>query len=140
MVTSMNRSPKLKLNRWDALVAAVVLALSLALGAAFWTPTAARSGGLTVVVSVDGVEVDRAALPDYSRGSPHVYEGGGYAVTVQAHDGVVDVTESTCPNHDCQRTPPIKRAGQSIVCLPARVVVALENAYGSDAGFDAIAG
>ena len=37
------------------------------------------------------------------------------------------VTDSDCPTQDCVHTGVITRAGQSIVCLPAQVVVHLEG-------------
>ena len=57
----MNRSPKLKPARWDALVVLAVLALAglLAARPLFAAKTA---GELTVSVSVDGETVERCAL------------------------------------------------------------------------------
>lgn len=43
------------------------------------------------------------------------------------------MTDSGCPTQDCVHTGAISRAGQSIVCLPAQVVVHLEGASGTDA-------
>ena len=48
-------------------------------------------------------------------------------------DGTVNVVDSDCPGHDCQHTPPISRAGQSIVCLPAQIVISLEGVEAADA-------
>ena len=47
------------------------------------------------------------------------------------------VSESDCPNQDCVHSGAISRAGQSVVCLPARVAVTLE---GAAADYDLIAG
>lgn len=134
----MNKYPELKPTRYDALVALAVLLLALALGARWWLPSAAQGDTLTVVVSIDGAETERVPLSDYAARAPHTYESRGYALTVAVADDAVSVTESTCPNQDCRNTPAIRRAGQSIVCLPARVVVALEG--GTDPGYDLIAG
>ena len=38
------------------------------------------------------------------------------------------VEQSDCPSQDCVHTGTITRAGQSIVCLPAQIVVHLEGA------------
>ena len=56
---------------------------------------------------------------------------------MEAADGAVYVTSSDCPNQDCVHSGAISRAGQSIVCLPARVAVTLE---GSASDYDLIAG
>ena len=50
----------------------------------------------------------------------------------------VSVERSDCPTQDCVHTGHISRSGQSIVCLPARVVIQLEG--GTDSGVDAVIG
>lgn len=129
----MRRSPELRPTKYDALVALAVLLLAFALGARYW-PARADAGTLTVVVTANGAALDRFTLGDAER----VYTSGGYTLRVAATAEGVCVAESDCPTHDCVRTGTISRAGQSIVCLPARVVVALEGAGGG--GYDAVAG
>ena len=58
-------------------------------------------------------------------------------LTVAVENGAVRVSESDCPNQDCVHSGAISRAGQSIVCLPARVAVTLE---GAASDYDLIAG
>lgn len=128
----MKRCPELKPNRFDALVVAAVVLLAAALGVRpFLT---AQETALEVVVSIDGQEVARAAFADYDGG---VYESRGYTLRVAAADGRLTVEESDCPNQDCVHTGAIARAGQSIVCLPARFAVTLQGAAD---GYDLIAG
>ena len=129
----MKRFPELKPTKWDALVVLAVLLLALGLAARPFL--AARTADtLTVVVSIDGETVERVPLERYEGGS---YESRGYTVRVAAEGGAVRVAESDCPNQDCVHTGAISRAGQSIVCLPARVAVTLE---GASAGYDVIVG
>ena len=113
----MKRSPKLKPTRWDALVVLAVLLLAL-----------------TVSIAIDGETVERCALSNYEGGT---YESRGYTLTVAVENGAVRVSESDCPNQDCVHSGAISRAGQSIVCLPARVAVTLE---GAASDYDLIAG
>ncbi len=47
----------------------------------------------------------------------------GIRLTVCVKDGEIFVSDSTCRDGICRGTHPISRAGQSIVCLPAGVVV-----------------
>ena len=132
----MKNFPRLSPSKYDLLVVAAVLALAVCLGVRFWGDQgAAQNGGLSVVVSIDGKEVERARLLDYS--GQHVYTGGGYTLTVDSADGWVDVTASDCPTQDCKHSGAISRAGQSIVCLPARIVITL---VGTTADYDAIVG
>lgn len=132
----MKRYPELKPTRWDALVVAAVVLLALALGARPFLQ-ARQDGALTVVVSIDGREVERAALDTYCASGAHSYESRGYTLTVAGADGRIRVTESDCPNQDCVHTGAISRAGQSIVCLPGRIAVTLEGAADD---YDLIAG
>ena len=127
----MRRSPELKPTKYDALVVLAVLLLAFALGARYWLPRA-DAGTLTVVVTADGAAIDRFALG----GAERVYTNGGYTLRVVATAEGVRVMESDCPGHDCVRTGTVSRAPQSIVCLPARIVVALEGA----GAYDAVAG
>ena len=129
----MKRFPELKPTKWDALVVLAVLLLALGLAARPFL-AARTADALTVVVSIDGETVERMPLERYEGGS---YESRGYTVRVAAEGGAVRVAESDCPNQDCVHTGAISRAGQSIVCLPARVAVTLE---GASAGYDVIVG
>lgn len=108
-------------NRYDALVALVVLASALAL---LWQQgRGAAAQELTLTVASDGEVVMSAPLASLE--GEHRYESGGYTLTVSVEEGGVRVTQSDCPNGDCVRSGRISRAGQSIVCLPARLSVTL---------------
>ena len=121
---SMRRYPELRPNGWDALVILAVVLLAAACALTSW-----RQGGeaerLTAVVSVDGAEMERIALD--GSGGERVYSGNGYTLTVAFGNGGVKVLEADCPTQDCVHTGTITRNGQSIVCLPGRIIVRLEG-------------
>ena len=114
---------ELKFNRFDALVALIIALLAVVAALWFYLPRS-QSGQLTVVISVAGEETRRVPLSDFTETS---VTGGGYTLRVSTRDGGVAVTDSDCPTQDCVHTGVITRAGQSIVCLPAQVVVHLEG-------------
>ncbi len=58
-------------------------------------------------------------------------------LTVRVQDAAVFVAQSTCRDGICHNTPPISRAGQSIVCAPAGVVVRIT---GKGAVVDGVSG
>ena len=140
----MRRSPKLRPTLWDGLV--VLLTLALAVGSA-WVIWGGQedTGDVTVVVSVDGVEVERCPLANFPDTGVS-YSGGGYTLKVALAEDLypdapgVTVTESDCPTQDCVHTGIITRSGQSIVCLPARIIVALEGTTVSGDGPDLVIG
>lgn len=122
MTTNSSR-PELKFNRYDAVVAVVVALLAVAAALWFCLPRA-QTGDLTVVISVGGQETQRTGLKDFA---PTTLSHNGYTLTVAADGDSVWIASSDCPTQDCVHTGHIRRGGQSIVCLPAQVVVHLEG-------------
>lgn len=121
--------PELKFNRFDALAALIVALLAVASALWFYLPRQ-QSGDLTVVISVSGAEQSRTPLADFTEAT---VTSRGYTLHITAENGGVAVTDSNCPTQDCVHTGRITRTGQSIVCLPAQVVVHLEGASSPDA-------
>ena len=137
MGTPMRRSPELRTGLWDGAVVLAVVLLAAACALALW----GRGGGsaLTAVISVDGTETERialAGLPETER----VVESRGYTLHIHLTETAVWVESSDCPTQDCVRTGHISRGGQSIVCLPARVIVSLEGGEPAESGVDAVIG
>ncbi len=77
--------------------------------------------GRTIEVSVDGAVV--ATLP-LDADTTYTIDGvnGGHNTLIIA-DGKATITEATCPDGVCVRHRAIDKAGQSIICLPNKVVV-----------------
>lgn len=128
MTTNASR-PELKFNRYDAVMAAIVALLAVAVALWFYLPKA-QSGELTVVISVGGEETERVKLSSFTETT---VTHNGYTLHITADGDGVRVTDSDCPTQDCVHTGTITRAGQSIVCLPAQVVVHLEGAASAGA-------
>ena len=63
---------------------------------------------------------ERIELPD-----------GSYNILVISN-GKAEVTEASCPDGICSSHRPISMKGQTIVCLPNKVVVEIENGEESD--------
>jgi hypothetical protein len=126
---------------WDGLTAAVIVVLAILCAVLVW---GGGSGGkLTAVVSIDGQTVEEVDLSSGQEES-RSYTGQGYTLHVTFCPGGepgVQVTEADCPTQDCVHTGRISRSGQSIVCLPGRIVIELQGSGGSeDGGVDAVLG
>ena len=128
MTTNSSR-PELKFNRYDAVVAVIVALLAIAAALWFYLPKT-QTDNLTVVISVGGEESRHVKLKDFT---DTALSHNGYTLTVAADGDSVWVSDSDCPTQDCVHTGHIRRAGQSIVCLPAQVVIHLEGAASADA-------
>ena len=133
----MKRSPELKPNLWDILVVLAVVALAAASALTVWPGR--DSGSLTAVVTADGEELDRFAPADLAAG-PRTYTHNGYTLPVTAEDGGLRVSEADCPTQDCVHTGAISRSGQSIVCLPARIIIQLTGGQADPGGVDVVIG
>lgn len=133
----MKRSPELKPNLWDILVVLAVVALAAASALTVWPGR--DSGSLTAVVTADGEELDRFAPADLAAG-PRTYTHNGYTLTVTAEDGGLRVSEADCPTQDCVHTGAISRSGQSIVCLPARIIIQLTGGQADPGSVDVVIG
>ena len=148
----MKPSPKLRPTAWDALVVLCVAALAVGLAVFQWR--GGTSEALTAAVSVDGTEVDRFSPGDLLE-HPRTYTNNGYTLTVALGIDYEDparnalpssgksglrVAASDCPTQDCVHTGIIARSGQSIVCLPARIILRLEGGTAAPDGVDAVLG
>ena len=129
MTTNSSR-PELRFNRYDAIVAVIVTLLAVFAALWFYLPKTGGGDDLTVVISVAGQETEREKLSGFA-GTVVSHEG--YMLTVSTDGESVWVSDSDCPTQDCVHTGHIRRSGQSIVCLPAQVVIHLEGAASADA-------
>ena len=125
----MRSSPELRPNRWDALV---VLAVVLLAAGCAWAVWSQGTGGdtLTAVIQTDSGQ-ERLALG--SGETEWLVESNGYTLRLC-------LTEADCPTQDCVHTGHISRSGQSIVCLPAQVIITLEGGQPADTGVDVVVG
>ena len=139
---STNSSPpELKWNRFDALVVLAVVLLAVAAALLFYLPRSQSGAQLTLVITVGGQEQSRTPVTQLPDGPIRIEGRGGYTLTLSpsysdlpfSPEWSVRVSDSDCPGQDCVHTGAISRAGQSIVCLPAQVVVHLEGASAPDA-------
>lgn len=59
------------------------------------------------------------------------------AVAIEHGNGRVRIASSPCPNHLCMRQGGASRLREQLVCVPSRLVVAIDGA-GSEDGLDAV--
>lgn len=117
----------MKPKKWELILVAV-----LVLGLALWALWP-RGAGNTVTVTVNGDLAGEYALNRDLRQSVQGY--GGFSLTLVISDGAAHVEDSACPDLICQHHAPVSKAGEQIVCLPARIVI---NVSGEEAEIDAI--
>ena len=122
-----------RFSRGDLKLIAALLLVGLAV-IAFLTFN--RQDGRQVVIRVDGQTIARLSLAQDAQ-YPVEIEGTVTNVLV-VHDGAVRMEEADCPDHLCIHRGAIRYVGDSIICLPNRVVAEIS---GEDAlHLDAVAG
>lgn len=109
-------------RRNDVIFIIVLMVVVIALGAGMYF---LRGGGDTVVVTVDGDSYGTYPLA-VNTSVDIATEGGHNRLVIQ--DGKAYMEYADCPDGICAAHRPISRQGESIVCLPHKVVVTVVTA------------
>ena len=83
-------------------------------------------------MTVDGVEYGRYPLSEDHTETIRFEDGSYNRFAIQ--DGYVSMPEASCPDQICVHHSRISRNKETIVCLPDKVVITIEN--GEDSGID----
>ncbi len=111
------------------LAVGVVIALVLFLG---------QHKGATVKVSVDGDIIKTFPLDTDTTYEIQGVNGGTNLLVIE--DKKAYIEEASCPDGLCINMGKIDSAGQSIVCLPNKVVVSIEGEEGQEPLIDKVVG
>lgn len=93
-----------------------------------------KETGSTVCVTVDGVRIGDYPLTA-ERKIPVTGRYGG-ELTLVLSGGKAHVEASSCPDKICVKHSPVSHAGESIICLPNRIVIEIVSE--EDAVIDAV--
>lgn len=124
---------KAKLFRpFDILIILLVLTIGIVTLFSFFTDDT----DISCVIKVDGKQVQCISLSQVKEDTDITVQGD-LLVTVHITKQGVSVISSDCPDKICEHTGVISKAGQSIVCLPAKVSVSL---VADNSAYDAVVG
>ena len=112
--------PKRNKFRNDVILAAVIFIIAVA-GLLFINGTKVK--GNRVVVKVNGIETQSYSLSENTEFEIKTGENDKNHNTVVIENGKVRVTEADCPDGICKDYRPISYVGQTIICLPHKVVI-----------------
>ena len=110
----------------------LVCALLFAAVAAFVMIRFVNHPGNTVVVSIDGKDV--AEYPLNEDIEVEFNTDDGHVNVLRISDGKAEMLSADCPDKLCVKRGAIYLTGQTIVCLPHKLVVRVEGKGGVDAG------
>lgn len=94
----------------------IIVSVAAAAALSLFVPFFSVRGGKTVTVSQNNREVYCGSI--YENKTLEL-EGN----TVEIKNGSVKITEADCKNQLCVKQGSVKNAGESIICLPNRVIV-----------------
>ena len=119
-----------KLKADVAVIAAIGIVATL-----FWAiPHLNGDLSETVIINQDGKIYGE--YPLYNDAViPVYYEPGGYNL-ILVSEGEVSVTDADCPDKLCVKQRAVSKNGESIICLPHKLVVQISSKEESD--FDAV--
>ena len=121
----------LLLKKLDFIIIAVLL---IAAGGLYFSGLLRPgSEGTYGVVYVDGKEVQRY---DLSQNTEDTITGVNGTNVIKVQDGKISVVSADCRDQICVNHVPINRENESIVCLPHKVVIEIQN--GEDNSIDAV--
>ena len=86
-----------------------------------------RADGNTVTVTVDGKHFGTYSLNQNTSVEIRTGESGENLNVLIIENGRAYVSSATCPDGICASHKPIFREGESIVCLPHRVVITADS-------------
>ena len=111
-------------RRNDWILFAVLLAISLLLGVLFLL---IGDRGAEVTVTVDGVMLGEYDINQPCRVEIPSGENGAGKNLLVIEDGTARVESASCPDGICVHHRPISREGETIICLPNRVVITVKG-------------
>lgn len=127
-ITSIYQGKKLKAG--DYIIVAVLLLSAFLISLEF----AGNSTPRILEISVNGKITERYMLPLVAE---YELDDLPYPCTLQIDGYRVRLKNTTCPNHDCEHSGLAEYTGDSIVCLPNRLILILT---GGTAGADTVTG
>lgn len=120
------------MKRWDILLVAAILVVA---GICYIYYSSNAKAGAYAVITVEDEMVQK--LPLDTDTTYTVQTPAGYnIVTIQ--DGYADVTEADCRDSVCVESKHISKTGETIVCLPHKMVVRI--AGDTEQEIDAVVG
>lgn len=124
----------LKIRKTDLYLIAGLLLVAVILFAGICIYQKNNTKNAVAVVTVDGVEYGRYPLSEDHTETIRFEDGSYNRFAIQ--DGYVSMPEASCPDQICVHHSRIHQNKETIVCLPDKVVITIEN--GEDSGIDVL--
>ena len=122
------------MNKKDIIIALLIFMVA---GMIYITMGFLKKEGDTVQVYLEGTLIESYSLKGEKDVLLEGYQGGMNHLVI--HDGKASIVEADCKDHLCVKQAAIYRNGESIICLPHRLVIQIkEDDVNKEPGIDAM--
>lgn len=121
-----------RMKKNDIILIGVLAALSLAAYGIIALFSVNGTKDAEAVVLIDGEEYGRYPLNEDITKKIVSTDGDSDYNILEIRDGKAEITEATCPDKICVKHRPVDKQGESLVCLPNKVVVEIQSGEKSE--------
>ncbi len=125
----------MKLPKTDIIFLVILITTGLFLTILIYFPR--NSAGTYVEIRVDGEKTAAYSLSADHRETLHTASGEN---TIIIRDGAVSMSDADCPDKVCVSMRRISRSGETIVCLPHKLVLEIRSSGSETSPLDAVTG
>ena len=113
-----------KVIRNDIILIGIIVFVAVA---SFFCFKLFQKNGNSVLVSINGQTVDEYSLSEDIEKQIFQNNKNGYENLLVIKDGEAYVSSANCDDEICVHHRPISKTGESIVCLPHKLVISIEE-------------
>ena len=122
------------LRPWDGIIVVILILLSFAPVLVF-SLNRASSPTQEAVLSVDGKEIKTFDLSDNSQAYTYRYEDKDRDYNlIEVKGNRIRIKEADCGDQICVRRGWIEQSGETIVCLPHKLLIEVKSSDGGEPG------
>lgn len=125
----------MNIQKTDIFFLSILFSAGVLLAALIYFPR--TSAGTYVEIRVEGEKTTAYPLSTDRRETVHTAFGEN---TIMIQDGAVSMTSADCPDKVCVSMRRISRSGETIVCLPHKLVLEIKNSGNEANSLDAVTG
>ncbi len=111
-----------KVSIKELIITAVIVLIGIT---AFIVFESVKQNGKTAVISVDGKIIQQINLEDTENKTFALEEFEN--ITFEVKNGKIRVVSSDCPDKICKNTGFISKSGESIICMPNKMIVEIKE-------------
>ncbi len=130
----------MKIKKWDVIIIGLFVMISFLPAAIFSVRANQEVGGQYAVITVQGEIYDTIELTGHQGRDEIVIETSLGKNIIEIVDEKIGMYEADCPDKVCYVPEYVSKSGETIVCLPHRVVIEVKGEIPDKDQHDIVAG